>query len=89
MTLHVMLSSMFTAPYLCESGSNDSVNQSMGIVFNNKNIHLSTSVEKEKVGDFPLNMCSVLQSNNRKNISKCVMGYYTFTSIRALKQMGT
>ncbi len=69
--------------------SNDKVYQSTKVIFDNKNIHLLSDVVKEKVGDLRLNMCFVLQSNSYNNISKCVMGYYTFTPIWALKQMGT
>jgi hypothetical protein len=61
----------------------------MEVVFNNKNIHSSTSVAREKVGDLLLNMCSTLQNNNSNNIPKCIMGYYTFIPTGALKQMGT
>ncbi len=69
--------------------SNDKVYQNMEIVFGNKNIHLLSNVAKEKVGDFLLNMCFVLQSNGCNNILKCVVGCYLFTPTRALKQMGT
>jgi hypothetical protein len=68
--------------------NNDNVHQSMEVVSSNKNIHLSTSVATKKVGDLPLNMCSTLQSNSCNSISKCVVGYYTLTFIKALKQMG-
>jgi hypothetical protein len=76
--------------HICASRvNNDSVHQSMEVISNNKNIHSSTSVVREKVGDLPLNMCSTLQSNSSNNIPKCIMGYYTFIPTGALKQMGT
>jgi hypothetical protein len=50
------------------------------VVSSNKNIHLSLDVLKEKVGNLPLNMCSVFQSNSYNNIPTCVMNYYMFTS---------
>jgi len=61
----------------------------MEAIFGNKNIHLSSIVVKEKVGDLPLNMCSTLQNNSCNNIPKCVVGYYTFTPIGTSKQMNT
>jgi hypothetical protein len=56
----------------------------MEVVFGNKNIHLSLDVAREKVGDLPLNMCSVFQSNSYNNTLKCVVRCYTFTPIGAL-----
>jgi hypothetical protein len=41
------------------------------------------------VGDLPLNMCSILQSNSYNNISKCIMGYYMLIPSAVPKQMGT
>jgi hypothetical protein len=67
----------------------DIVHQSMKIIFSYKNIHLSSSVAKEKVGNIPLNMCSVFQGNNCNNIPKCVMGCCMFIPTRVMKQMHT
>jgi hypothetical protein len=58
----------------------------MKVVSNGKDIQSSSSAVKEKVGDL-LNMCSIIQSNSCNNILKCIMGYHTFTFIRAPKQM--
>jgi hypothetical protein len=75
--------------HICASQvNNDNVHQSTEAVSSNKNIHSSSSVTREKVGDLPLNMCSVLESNSYNNISKCVVGYYTLIPTGALKQMG-
>jgi hypothetical protein len=60
----------------------------MEIVSNDKDMHLLLGVAREKVGNLPLNMCYTFENNNCNNISKCIMGYYTFTPTRALKQMG-
>jgi hypothetical protein len=60
----------------------------MEAVFNNKNIHSLSGVAKEKGGNLPLNMCSAFQNNSCNNIPKCVVGYYTFIPIKALKQIG-
>jgi hypothetical protein len=80
----------FSLHHICVSRiNNDKVHQSMEAVFGNKNIHLLSGVAKEKVGDFPLNMCSTFQSNSCNNISKCVVACCMFTPIGALKQMGT
>jgi len=60
--------------------NNDNAHQSRKVVSSNKNIHLSLDVLKEEVGNLPLNMCSVFQSNSYNNIPTCVMNYYMFTS---------
>jgi hypothetical protein len=51
----------------------------------NKDIHFSSDVAKEKVGDLLLNMCSTLQNNSYKSILKYMMGYYTFTPAKTPK----
>jgi hypothetical protein len=68
--------------------NNDDVHQGSKVVYDNKDIHSSLSVVREKVGDFFLNMCSTLQNNNCDTILKCIMGYYKFIFTSALKQMG-
>jgi len=66
--------------HICVSWvNNNNIHQNVKAIFNDKNIHLSINEAKEKVGDLPLNMCSILQNNNCNSILKCVMGYYTFT----------
>ncbi len=69
--------------------SNDNVHQSMKIISSDKNIHLSSCMAREKEGDLPLNMCSILQNNSYNNIMKCVVGCCMFIIAWALKQMGT
>ncbi len=69
--------------------SNDNVHQSMKTISGDKNIHLSSNVAKEKVGDLPLNMCSTFQNNSCNNIQKCVVDCYMFILAWAPKQMGT
>jgi hypothetical protein len=51
-------------------------------------IHSLLGVAREKVRNFPLNMCSILQNNSYNSIPKCIVGCYMFTFTRALKQMG-
>jgi hypothetical protein len=68
--------------------NNDNVYQSTEVVANNKNIHLSSNVVKEKVGDLLLNMCSAFQSNNYDNILKCVHGLLYAHSNRGTKTNG-
>jgi hypothetical protein len=76
--------------HICANGiSNDNVYQNVQVVFNDKDIHSSLSVVKEKVGDLLLNMCSTFQNYNCDNVSKCIVRCYTFTLARAFKQMGT
>jgi hypothetical protein len=58
-SLHVLSSSMFIAPYLCELGQNDDVHQGLEAISSDKDIHSSLGVVKEKVKDLPLNMCSI------------------------------
>jgi hypothetical protein len=69
--------------------NNDNIHQSLEAVFGDKNIHSLLGVVRENMGDFLLNMCSILQNNSWNNILKCVMGCCTFTLTKALKQMGT
>jgi len=68
--------------------NNENVHQNIETIFKN-NIHLLSNVVREKVGNLPLNMCSTFQSNGSNNISKCVVGWCMFTTIKAPKQMGT
>jgi hypothetical protein len=69
--------------------NNDDVRQGLEVVSNDKDIHSLSSVMGEKVGNLPLNMCSILQNNNCDSIPKCIMGYYMLILTRAPKQMGT
>jgi hypothetical protein len=76
--------------HICASQiNNDNVHQGPKVVSNDKDIHLMLGVMKEEVGDLPLNMCSTFQGNSYDSISKYIMGYYTFTPTKALRQMGT
>jgi hypothetical protein len=68
--------------------NNDDIHQGLKVVFNDKDIHLSLGVTREKVRDLPLNMCSILQINSYDNIPNCIMGYCMFIPVRAPKQMG-
>jgi hypothetical protein len=67
---------------------NDNVHQSTKIVYGNKNIHSSSGVVREKVGEVPLNMCFAFQHNNYNSTPKCVVGCILIL-IGPLKQMGT
>jgi hypothetical protein len=69
--------------------NNDNIHQGLEANSNDMDIHLLLSVAREKVGDLPLNICSIIQSNNYDNIPKCIVGYYTFILARPPKQMGT
>jgi hypothetical protein len=70
--------------------SNDNFHQNLKTVFDNNNMHSSLNMTREKVGDLPLNMHSIFQSNSCNNILKCVVGYYyMLTTTKAPKQMGT
>jgi hypothetical protein len=69
--------------------SNGNVHQGVEVVFSDKDIHSSSNVVKEKVGNFHLNMCSTIQNNNCDNTLKCIMRFCTFIPIRAPKQMDT
>jgi len=69
--------------------NNDDVHQSSKVISKDKDIHLLSSVAKEKVGHLLLNMCSIPPSNSYESILKCIMGYYMFIPTKALKQMGT
>ncbi len=68
--------------------NNDNIHQSSKVVFGDKDIHSLLGVAKEKVGDLPLNMCSIFQNNNWNNILKCVVGYCTFTPAKGTKANG-
>jgi hypothetical protein len=48
-------------------GKND-VHLGLEVVSSDKDIHLSLGVVKEKMGNFPLNMCSIVQNNSYDNI---------------------
>jgi hypothetical protein len=74
LSLHVLLSLMFVTPYLCNWVNNDDVHQGLKAISGNKNIHSSSGVVKEKVGNILLNMFSTLQINSYDNIFKCFMG---------------
>jgi hypothetical protein len=69
--------------------NNDDIHQGPKTVSGDKDIHLSSSVRRKKVGDLSLNMCSTLQTNNYDNIPKCIGGVLYVHSYRAPKQMGT
>jgi hypothetical protein len=68
--------------------SNDNIHQSSKTISYDKDIHLLSSVAREKVGDLSLNMCFIFQSNNCNNILKCVIGYYMFTLARGTEANG-
>jgi hypothetical protein len=70
--------------HICASWvNNDDIHQGPKDVFSDKDIHLSSSVVREKVGDLLLNMCSTFQNNSSNSISNCIVGYYMFTPIGA------
>ncbi len=69
--------------------SNDDVHWGLKAISDDKDIHSSSGVMKEKVRNLYLNMFSILQSNNCDDIPKCIVDYCTFTPAKALKQMGT
>ncbi len=76
--------------HICVSWfNNDNIHQGSEVLSGDKDIHSSSSVANEKVGDLLLNMCSIFRSNSYDNISKYIVGYYMLISTRALKQMGT
>ncbi len=60
--LHVLSSSMLVTPYLCQSGQQWQHHQSSKIVSSDKDIHLLLGAAREKVGDLPLNMCSIFKA---------------------------
>jgi len=68
--------------------NNDDVHRGLKVVFGDKNIHSSSGVMKEKMGDLSRNLCFTFQNNNCDGISKCIVNYYTLTPTMALKQMG-
>jgi hypothetical protein len=86
--LHVLLLSILLYHIYVSRVNNDNVYQSTKVVFGNKNIHSSSNVLREKVGDLYLNMCFVFQSSSYNNIPTCVVNYCMFTPIGVLKQMG-
>ncbi len=51
---------MFIASFYASQVNNDDVHQGPKVFFDDKDIHPSSSVAKEKVGDLLLNMCSTL-----------------------------
>jgi anaerobic glycerol-3-phosphate dehydrogenase len=69
--------------------NNDDVLQGLKTIFGDMDIHSSSNVVREKVGDLLLDMCSTLQNNSYDSISNYTMNYYMITVIGALKQMGT
>jgi hypothetical protein len=69
--------------------NNNNVHQGLEVISNDKDIHSSLGVAREKVGDLPLNMCSTFQNNSCDSIPKHIVGCYTFTLAGAPKQMGT
>jgi len=76
--------------HICASRvNNDDVHEGPKAFSNDKDIHSSLGVAKEKVRDLLLNMCSTFQSNSYNNISQCIVSYCTFILARAPKQMGT
>jgi hypothetical protein len=76
--------------HICASQvNNDDVYQGSKVISSDKDIHLLSSVVKEKVGDLPLNMCSTLQNNNCDSILKYIVGCYMVILARIPKQMGT
>jgi len=48
--------------------SKGDVHLGLEVVSSDKDIHLSLDAVKEKMGDFPLNMCSIVQNNSYDNI---------------------
>ncbi len=66
--------------------NNDDVHQGLKAIFNDNDIHPSSSVEREKVENLPLNMCCTLQNNSYDNILKSIVNYCTLTPTRAPKQ---
>jgi hypothetical protein len=58
--------------------NNDDIHQGPKAISSDKNIHLLSSVAREKVWDILLNMSSTLQINGYDNILKCIMGWCTF-----------
>jgi hypothetical protein len=74
--------------HICVSRiNNHDVHQGPKVVSSDKYIHSSLGVMREKVRNLPLNMYSIFKNNSCDYISKCIMGRYTFTPIRAPKQM--
>ncbi len=59
--------------------NNDDIHQGMEAIFGDKNIHSSSSMVREMVGNILLNMSSILQINSYDNILKCIVGWCTFT----------
>jgi hypothetical protein len=55
--------------------NHDNIHQGPEIIFGDKDIHSLLDVAKEKVGELPLNMCSILQNNSCNSILKYIVGY--------------
>jgi len=74
--------------HICVSWiSNHDVHQGPKVVSNDKDIHSSSGVMREKVGNLPLNMWSTFKNNSCNSIPKCIMGHCMFTLVKAPKQM--
>ncbi len=58
--------------------NNDDVHQGLKVISTDKNIHSSSGMAKEKVGDILLNMYSTLQINSHDSYLKCIVGWFTF-----------
>jgi len=68
--------------------NNENVHQNAKASFGNKNIHLSSGVVREKVGNLFLNMCSTFQSNSYNGISKMCHGLLYAHSHKGTKANG-
>jgi hypothetical protein len=68
--------------------NNDNIHQNPEAIYGDKDIHLLLGVAREKVGDFPPNMCSIFQNNSCDNISKCVMGYCMLIPTKGIETNG-
>jgi hypothetical protein len=70
--------------------NNDNFHQNLKTILGDNNMHLSSNMTMEKVGDLLSNMCFTLQNNSLQNnscnnIPKCVVGYCTLNPTRAPK----
>jgi hypothetical protein len=65
--------------------SNDNVHLGSKAIFNDKDIHSSLGVVREKVEDLPLNTCSPFQSKSCDSILKCIVGCNTLLHAGASK----
>jgi len=68
--------------------NNDNVHQSLEVIFGGKDIHSSLGVAGGKVENFPLNMCSTLQSNSYDKYPKVCCGLLYIHSYRGTKTNG-